>query len=268
MTAAPARRWLITGASSGIGAALVEAAVAAGDTVVACARNAAALARLEAAAPEQVTALPLDVSKLDRIGPAIAEVLGAGPLDVVVNNAGQGLFGTCEETALAEARGVFEVNLFAPWAVAQAVLPHFRARRTGLFVQMSSAAGLAAVPGMSAYSASKFALEGFSEALAAETAAFGIRVLLVEPGCVATPFIGAGTPVAARRITAYDPISVQGKAAIEDYYRGVTLSAAEVATTIMQAIDNPDHPLRLLVGDDHRPAAAAKGEQLVRLARR
>lgn len=260
------RRWLITGASSGIGAALAEAALARGDSVIACARNAEALARFEAKAPGRATGLQLDVSQLDRIEPAIRQVIAGGPLDIVVNNAGRGHFGTAEETSIAEARTVFEVNLFAPWAVAHAVLPHFRERRSGTLINISSGAGLAAVTGMSAYSASKFALEGLSEVLATETAALGIKVLIVEPGSIATPFISSSTPVAARRIADYDPISVDGKAMIEAHYATITVTAEDVATAIMDALDNPNPPLRLLVGDDHRDAAREKGRQLIRIS--
>ncbi|HEY6868867.1 MAG TPA: SDR family NAD(P)-dependent oxidoreductase [Novosphingobium sp.] len=263
---ADGQRWLITGVSSGIGAALARAVLAQGHTVVGCARDAAALAAFEAAAPGRAIALKLDLSRTDEVGPAVSRVLEGGPLEVVVSNAGQSLFGAFEETSIAEARQLFDVNVFGPWALAQAALPHFRARGGGQIVHISSGCGLTGMAGLSAYSASKFALEGFSEALAQEIAAFGIRLMLVEPGAVATRFISHGTREAAARMADYAFLSGQGKAPLEAYYGAAASPPEAVAEAILAALATPEPPLRLLVGEDVKGAVGAKADQLAALS--
>jgi short-subunit dehydrogenase len=260
-------RWLITGISSGIGAALARAVLARGHMVIGCARDAAVLAAFEQTAPGRAIALQLDLSRTQDIAPAIASVLASGPLDVVVSNAGQSIFGAFEETSVEEARALFDVNVFGPWALAQAVLPHLRERGSGQIVHLSSGCGLNGTPGLSAYSASKFALEGFSEAMAQEVAAFGVRVMLVEPGAVATRFISHGTRETTRRMDEYAFLSGQGKAPLEAYYTAAALAPERVAEEILAAVSAAEPPLRLLVGDDVRVPILQKGEELARLAR-
>ena len=259
------KRWLITGISSGIGQALAQAALKRGDTVVGCARNAADVAKFEALAPGRSIGVQLDVSKTDEIDRVIERVAAGGPLDIVVNNAGQSLFGAFEEVSIAEVKALFDVNVFGPWALARAVLPHFRARGQGQLVQVSSACGLNGMAGLSAYCASKFALEGFSEALAFEAAQFGVKLLLVEPGAVATRFISHGTHEAGRRMPEYSFLSGQGKAVLEGYYATSASPPERVAEAILGALDNPQAPLRLLVGEDTHEGVRAKGEQLLAL---
>ncbi len=185
--------WLVTGAGSGFGRALLEAAVAVGDVVVAAARRTSTLDDLVAAYPDQVDPVRLDVTDHERINEVAAEVVGRhGRIDVLVNNAGRTHVGAVEETTDAELRSLFEVHLFGPAALVRAVLPHMRARRSGAIVQMSSMGGQLSFAGFSAYSATKFALEGLSEALADEVRPFGIKVLIVEPGAFRTRlFAGA-----------------------------------------------------------------------------
>jgi NAD(P)-dependent dehydrogenase (short-subunit alcohol dehydrogenase family) len=179
------RRWLITGASSGFGRAIAEAALAGGDAVVATARNPATLGEL--ARHERVLAVGLDVTDPAQVSAAVDR---AGPVDVLVNNAGHGLLGALEELSDDQLRRVLETNLWGALAMTRAVLPQMRARRGGHIVQMSSVGGVVANPGHAAYGMSKFALEGFSEALAGEVAPFGIRVTIVEPGPFRTDFAG------------------------------------------------------------------------------
>jgi len=145
------RVWLITGASSGFGRAIAEAALAAGDIVVAAARRTDALADLIASAPERVTALALDVTDTDRIRAAVGEVLDRhGRVDVLVNNAGRGAIGAAEETSDAELRDLMDLHFFGPAALTRAVLPGMRERGTGAFVQMSSMGGRFTFPGVGA----------------------------------------------------------------------------------------------------------------------
>jgi NAD(P)-dependent dehydrogenase (short-subunit alcohol dehydrogenase family) len=261
------RNWFITGISSGIGEALARAALHAGDSVVGTARDADALRAFAALAPDRAHALQLDVTDTAAVVATVERAIAAtGSLDVVVSNAGRSLFGALEETALSEVRALCEVNVLAPWAVAQAVLPHFRARGGGRLVHMSSGCGLTGVAGLSAYSASKFALEGFSEALGQEVAGFGISVMLVEPGAVATRFISHSTGEAARRLPDYGFISGQGKSALDVYYATSACSPARIAEAILGALAQPAMPLRLLVGEDARAATRMKCEAMLALA--
>ena len=260
------RRWLITGISSGIGAALADAAFRRGDSVIGMSRDGEALSRFEAQAPGRALGLRLDMADSAQVE-AIAERLDdIGPVDILVNNAGQSLFGAFEEVSIAEARALFDVNLFGPWALTRALLPHFRAQGKGTIVQISSGCGLSGTPGLSAYCASKFALEGLTETLAQEVAAFGIRTMLVEPGAIATRFISHGTRDAGVRIPAYDFLSGQGKAALEDYYATAASPPERVADTIIAALDQDQLPLRLLVGDDLRYPVRKKATALAALA--
>jgi NAD(P)-dependent dehydrogenase (short-subunit alcohol dehydrogenase family) len=245
-----ARVWLVTGAGSGFGRAITEAALAAGDVVVASARQPDALTDLATAHPDQVETVRLDVTD----PPAVADVVDAvqrryGRIDVLVNNAGRGQVGAAEETTDAELRALFELHVFGPAALVRAVLPGMRARGTGAIVQMSSFGGQVAYPGFSAYCATKFALEGYSEALAAEVAPLGIRVLLVEPGAFRTAFSGTAL-VESRPISAYDATVGPTRAMIKGIDGTQPGDPAKAATAILTALDADTTPLRLPLGDD------------------
>lgn len=262
-----AKRWFITGVSSGIGEALAEAALARGDSVVGCARSADDVARFAAKAPGRSVGMQLDVTRPDDVKKVVAAAIALGPIDIVVNNAGQSRFGAFEETSLEEAKGLFDINVFGPWAVAQAVLPHMRQRGGGQLIHISSALGLFGMAGLSAYSASKFALEGFSEALAQEVAAFGIKLLLVEPGAVATKFISHGTKEVARRMPEYAFISGKGKSTLEGYYAAYATAPQQVAEIILTTIAGAEPPLRVVVGPDAQGSVRAKVAQLEAVVR-
>ncbi|NEA47338.1 SDR family NAD(P)-dependent oxidoreductase, partial [Streptomyces sp. SID10815] len=185
--------WLITGASSGFGRAITEAALAAGDVVVGAVRRTEDLDDLVAARPDQVEALRLDVTDTAAAETAVRDVLGRhGRIDVLVNNAGRTHVGAFEETTEQELRALFDVHVFGPAALTRAVLPSMRARRSGAIVQMSSMGGQLSFAGFAAYSATKFALEGLSEALADEVEEYGVKVLIVEPGAFRTSLFGTG----------------------------------------------------------------------------
>lgn len=198
------RVWFITGASSGFGRAVAEAAVAAGDVVVGAARRTGALDGFVAAHPKQVQALRLDVTDLAAIRTAVEDTVAwHGRIDVLVNNAGRTHVGAFEETTDAELRALFDLHVFGPAALVRAVLPHMRQRGSGTIVQMSSAGGQVSTPGFAAYSGTKFALEGMSEALAAEVRGFGIKVLIVEPGVFRTELFDSGRAGTSRDLGAY-----------------------------------------------------------------
>ena len=242
------RRWLITGASSGFGRAIAEAALAEGDAVVATARRPAALSDL--AERRGATVRALDVTDGEQVRDVVAEAVTTGGVDVLVNCAGHGLIGALEELTDAEFRGVMETNLFGALAVTKAVLPHMRERGSGHIVQMSSMGGVSANPGHAVYATSKFALEGASEALAGEVAPFGIRVTIVEPGPFRTDFAGrsmlpstpmaayAGTPARAARDRFRDQDGVQPN------------DPAKGAAAISAAVGAPTGPLRLPLGEE------------------
>src|SRR3984885_352990 len=186
------RVWLITGAKSGFGQPFTEAAVAAGDVVVAPARRVTALDDMVAAHPGQVEALPLDVTDIAAIEATVRDITDRhSRIDVLVNNAGRSHVGAAEETPDAELRSLFDVHLFGPAALTRAVLPGMRSRRSGAIVQLSSMGGQLSFAGFSAYSATKFALEGLSEALADEVKGLGVKVLIVEPGAFRTGLFNA-----------------------------------------------------------------------------
>jgi NAD(P)-dependent dehydrogenase (short-subunit alcohol dehydrogenase family) len=254
------RVWLITGASSGFGRAIAEAALAAGDIVVAAARRTDALADLVTSAPERVTALALDVTDANRIGAAVAEVLDRhGRVDVLVNNAGRGAIGAAEETSDRELRDLMDLHFFGPAALTRAVLPGMRERGTGSIVQMSSMGGRFTFAGVGAYSATKFALEGWSEALAKEVERFGIKVLIVEPGAFRTSFNGPGALLMSKAIAAYDDQIEPLRTGMPDDDGKQPGDPAKAAAAILLALDSQDPPLRLALGND---AVDAIGESL------
>src|SRR5579871_6172015 len=183
--------WFITGTSKGFGRIWAEAALARGDRVAATARDVTTLRPLVERYGERVAAITLDVTDKAAVHSAVGESHDRfGRLDVVVNNAGYGLFGAIEEVSEAEARAQLETNLFGALWVTQAVLPILRAQHAGHILQVSSIGGVSAFPTVGLYHASKWALEGFSQSLAAEVAEFGIKVTLVEPGGYATDWGG------------------------------------------------------------------------------
>jgi NAD(P)-dependent dehydrogenase (short-subunit alcohol dehydrogenase family) len=255
------RVWLITGASSGFGRAITEAAVAADDTVIATARNTEVLADVAAAHPGQVEAFALDVTDTAAIEAAVQDVIARhGRIDVLVNNAGRAHVGAAEETSEAELRSLFDVHVFGPAALTRAVLPHMRERRSGAIVQMSSMGGQLSFAGFSAYSGTKFALEGMSEALADEVRPLGIKVLIVEPGAFRTGLFGSTTD--SEQIADYSATVGPTRQMVEASDGRQPGDPAKAAAAIITAIDAPETPLRLPLGDDAVDAISGHLEQV------
>jgi NAD(P)-dependent dehydrogenase (short-subunit alcohol dehydrogenase family) len=243
------RVWLITGASSGFGRAITEAAVAAGDVVAAAARNVTALDDLVTAHPGQVEAVPLDITDTAGIDEAVRDIAGRhGRIDVLVNNAGRSHVGAAEETTDAELRSLFDVHVFGPAALIRAVLPHMRARRSGAIVQLSSIGGQLSYAGFAAYSATKFALEGMSEALAEEVRPLGIKVLIVEPGAFRTALFANIT--ASPQIADYAATVGPTREMTQTGNGAQPGDPAKAAAAILTALDAEKTPLRLPLGDD------------------
>ncbi|ONK09605.1 oxidoreductase [Streptomyces sp. MP131-18] len=243
--------WLVTGASKGLGRAITEAAVAAGDIVVAAARRTELLDDLVAAHPDQVEALSLDVTDIAAVQAAVDGVVARhGRIDILVNNAGRGTVGAVEEATDAELRSLMDLHFFGPAALTRAALPHMRHRRSGAIVQLSSMGGRFSFPGVGAYSATKFALEGLSEALAAEVAPHGIRVLIVEPGAFRTTFADAGSLQQYAALDAYQDTVGPVRSGLPGGNGQEAGDPAKAAAAILTALDADEPPLRLPLGND------------------
>ncbi|MGY0489530.1 oxidoreductase [Streptomyces sp. WG-D5] len=256
------RVWLVTGASSGFGRAITEAAVAAGDVVVAAARRTAPLDDLVAAHPDQVEALALDVTAVGDVRAAVDGVVARhGRIDVLVNNAGRGSVGAVEEASDAELRDLMDLHFFGPAALTRAVLPHMRGRGSGTVVQLTSMGGRFAFAGVGAYCATKFALEGLSEALAAEVAPLGIRVLIVEPGAFRTGFANAAALTPDTGLDAYRETVGPVLSGLPGGSGREPGDPAKAAAALLTAVDADEPPLRLPLGND---AVDAIGDHLER----
>ncbi|OHV55345.1 SDR family NAD(P)-dependent oxidoreductase [Pseudofrankia sp. BMG5.36] len=251
--AADSRVWFVTGSSRGFGRSFVAAALARGDRVAATARGLGSLADLVEANSEAILPLRLDVTDKEAVGAAVkAAYAHFGRLDIVVNNAGYGLVGAVEELDEQAIRGQLETNFFGALWVTQAVLPYLREQGSGHIVQISSVSGLAAFPTLGGYNASKWALEGLSEALAQEVASFGIAVTLVEPGLFGTDWAGSSAAHATPD-PVYDQmrqamVAMNGQAEVGD--------PAAAAAALLKVVDAENPPLRVLFGS--QPAQVVK----------
>jgi NAD(P)-dependent dehydrogenase (short-subunit alcohol dehydrogenase family) len=239
------RVWFITGASRGLGRAFTEAALAAGDRVVGAARDVSPLDDLVAQHPDRLLALRLDVTDRAAVFDVVGQAAGHfGRLDVVVNNAGALFAGMVEEFTEADARAQMEVNFFGALWVSQAVLPHLRAGGGGHVLQISSIGALGGFASTGLYSASKFALEGMSEAFAAEAAQFGVKVTIVQPGGYWTDLYTSSTATSSNPV--YDPLRAELE---KQWAEGSVDSEPRLAAeAVMTLVASDDPPLRLLLG--------------------
>lgn len=255
--------WLITGASSGFGDAFARHALSQGHSVVATARDPSKLAALVAVAPDRVLAQKLDVTQAADADAAIqAAVQRFDRVDVLINNAGYGIVGAVEETPDRELRAQLETNFFGAASVIRAVLPTMRAQKRGAIVNISSLGGQLSFAGFGAYSASKFALEGLSEALAQEVAPFGIKVLIVEPGAFRTSFADA----ALKHMPAIDAYAdtVGGTRQFAQGMHGTQEGdPAKAASAVAKALSAEKTPLRLQLGRDAVDTVRAHAQQLL-----
>lgn len=257
------RIWFITGASSGFGDAFARHALAKGDSVVATARDTARLAPLVKLAPERVLAQRLDVARAGEAEAAVhAAVERFGRIDIVVNNAGYGVVGAVEETPDAELRALLDTNFFGAADMIRAALPTLRAQRSGAIVNVSSMGGQMSFAGFGAYSASKFALEGLSEALAAEAAPFGIKVLIVEPGQFRTNLAGSGMRHMPELDAYADTVGATRRFA-HDMHQTQAGDPLKAAAAIDAALTAERTPLRLALGQDAVEGIRAHAETLL-----
>lgn len=256
------RTVLITGCSTGIGNAAAKAFHQHGWNVIATLRNPASAHGLEGRDNVLVTAL--DVTDPDSIANAIAAGLERfGQIDAVINNAGFGSYGIFEGASEASVRAVYETNVFGVMNVIRAVLPHMRERRQGQIINISSAGGFFALPTMSVYCSSKFALEGFSEGLSHELAPLGIRVKLIEPGGVLTTnFDTRATALATDDVTPaeYAPFVDATHAMLDQMRSAATATEQQVAEVIHQAALDDSGRLRHVATDDIRELVRLRQE--------
>lgn len=243
------KTWLITGCSSGLGQHLVQELLARGDRVVVTARRIEDAKRVAASGGDRAIALRLDVEDRTSIDEVVGEAIRwSGGIDVLVNNAGRGFHGAAEEVSDAESRALFDTNVFGLMDVTRAVLPDMRRRRSGHILNIGSVAGLCGDAGTGHYSATKFALEGLSEAMSVELAPLGIKVTIVEPGPFRTEFNGRSASRAANPIADYADTAGRRSAALRASTGKQPGDPAKAAQLMCDIVDSPQPPLHVLVG--------------------
>ncbi len=258
------RTWFITGASRGLGAAIAQATLTAGDNVVVCARRLEQLDKFVAQAPERALAVELDVTREDQAIAAVeAAVTRFGRIDVLVNNAGYGQLAPFEENTPGDAERQFATNVFGVFNVCRAALPIMREQRSGHIFNVSSVAGLVAMGGAALYCASKFAVEGFSESLAQEVSQFGIKVTLVEPGVFRTDFLDPSSAAfGANGLEDYATFTAKIKAGSAANNHRQTGNPAKLGEALVQLASMEEPPLRYVAGSDAYQAITSKLEKV------
>ena len=251
------KTWFITGASKGFGREWAEAALERGDRVAATARDTSTLDALVERHGDAVLPIQLDVTDREADFAAVRQAAEHfGRLDVVVNNAGYGHFGMIEELAEDEVRAQLETNVFGALWITQAALPFLRAQGSGHIIQISSIGGISAFPGIGAYHASKWALEGFSQALAQEVAPFGIKVTLVEPGGFSTDWAGPSASHSVQ-LDAYEAQHEASRNRPSAQNRG---NPTGTRSAMLKIVDADEPPLRIFFGKTPLSVATADYE--------
>jgi NAD(P)-dependent dehydrogenase (short-subunit alcohol dehydrogenase family) len=253
--------WFITGTSRGFGREWAVAALDRGDKVAATARDTATLADLVDKFGDAILPITLDVTDRDADFAAVKQAHDHfGRLDVVVNNAGYGQFGFVEELSEQDVRDQFETNVFGALWVTQAALPYLREQRSGHIIQVSSIGGITAFPNVGVYSASKWALEGFSQSLAQEVAPFGVHVTLIEPQGYDTDWSGSSSR-RAEELPAYADVRAATDAERKNRWQQGDPKAS--AAAVLKVVDADEPPLRVFFGD--APLGLAKADYEERL---
>lgn len=241
--------WFITGGTSGFGFSIAKAAVATGALVVAAGLNAAAGAAENR--DERISFVELDITKNDDIDAAVAGCIEKhGRIDVLINNAGYSICGAVEEVTEAEGRRMFDVNFFGAMAVTRAVLPQMRKQGSGMVVSISSVGGFDGAPGFSYYSASKFAIEGFSESLVREVDTMGIKTMVVEPSSMRTNFRGSSMAMAKLEMDAYKDTVGAVRERIKEGHGVQPGDPDRAAAVLVSVVQSPNPPFRLPLGAD------------------
>lgn len=256
--------WMITGASRGFGAEIAKAVLAAGEKVIATARNIESLNNLGDS--ENVFKVALDVTRDPQVKKAVKAALAHfRRIDVLVNNAGFGLLGAVEEGSRKEVEDVFRTNVFGLLNVTRAVLPRMRKQRSGHIINMSSVAGFSAFPGWGLYASTKFAVEGITEGLQGELAPLGIHATAVEPGMFRTDFLdGSSLTRTARQISDYEETVGKTRETAEQRNHQQPGDPKKLAQALIEIVNAPDPPLRLPLGKDTLERLEQKSEQVKR----
>jgi NAD(P)-dependent dehydrogenase (short-subunit alcohol dehydrogenase family) len=256
------RTWFITGISRGLGQALAKAALAEGDTVFGTVRDGTPDLT---AASGKLHVVTLDVADGDAADAAVRRAFArAGKIDVIVNNAGYGLLGALEKATDAEARRLFDVDVFAPFRIIRAALPYLRAQRSGHIVNITSIAGRAPGAGSALYAAAKYALEGMSASLAQEVRPLGVRVTAVAPGAFRTDFLSGHSIRKSEAEDAAYAASVGRTSAAFDAMAGKQIGDPDRAAQAILALVRADEPpLHLLLGTDALRRAREKLDAVI-----
>ncbi|WP_296709741.1 oxidoreductase [Rhodoblastus sp.] len=253
--------WLITGCSTGFGRELSKILLESGYRVVVTARDPAKVADIIAGHPETGLALALNVDQPGQIEAAVqAATARFGRIDVLVNNAGYGYLAAVEEGEDSEIRAMFETNVFGLAAMCRAVLPVMRAQKSGTIVNISSMGGVCGFPGIGYYNATKFAVEGLSEALAKELAPLGVKVLIVEPGPFRTDWAGRSLKTPKNAIDAYAETAVARRNATQAYSGTQAGDPVRGVRAIISAVEAESPPLRLVLGSVAQDVITARTE--------
>jgi NAD(P)-dependent dehydrogenase (short-subunit alcohol dehydrogenase family) len=255
--------WLITGCSTGFGRELARQVLARGGRAVVTAREAARVRDLTEGAEDRALAVSLDVTDPGQVRDCVRQAEARfGAVDVLVNNAGYGYMAAIEEGEDAQIRALFEANVFGLVAMTQAVLPGMRARGRGHIVNISSMGGLVGLPGVGFYNGTKFAVEGISEALAAEIRPLGLNVTIVEPGPFRTDWAGRSMKMSATEIAAYAETAGARRKQISGYSGKQPGDPERAAAAIIKAVESEAPPLHLLLGKVAANAARGKLEAM------
>ncbi|MFC4261601.1 oxidoreductase [Ferruginibacter yonginensis] len=255
--------WFITGCSTGFGRELSKQVLATGNKVVVTARKVADVQDIVAGNEANAIAVTLDVTKPAEITAAVAAAMQKfGSIDVLVNNAGIGYFGAIEESEDDAVRQMFEINVFGLAKMTQEVLPIMRKQRSGHVVNIASIGGLRSFPAVGFYNATKYAVDGLSEALAKETAHLGIKVTIVCPSGFRTDWAGRSANDSKIIIEDYAPTAGQNKSNIRGYSGNQPGDPVRAAKAIVAAVDAENPPLRLLLGEAALKGARAKLDEL------
>ena len=255
--------WLITGCSTGFGRELAKEVLAKGYKVAVASRKTSDIDDIVAAYPNSSIAIQLDVTNESEIKSSVAQTMAHfGQIDVLVNNAGIGYFGSIEESEDAEVRKMFEINVFGLAKMTQEVLPHMRKQRSGHILNIASIAGLRSFPGVGFYNATKYAVDGFSEALAKEVGPLGIKVTIIAPSGFRTDWAGRSANESPANISDYTETAYKNK----DNIRGISGNQAgdpiRGVKAMIQVVESENPPMRLLLGVAALKGAREKLEEL------
>lgn len=251
--------WFITGTSSGIGKELALQVLASGDQVALGARNINDVADIVTTYPETAFAVTIDVTKANEIVSSVKTINEKfGRIDVLVNNAGIGYFGSIEESEEDEVRRMFEINFFGLAKLTNEVLPIMRAQRSGHILNITSILGLLSFPSVGFYSATKFALDGYTEALAQEVTPLGIKVTAIAPSSFRTDWAGRSAKEAANTIADYKDTAEAVKDNIRENSGNQAGDPERAAKAIIKVVETENPPLRLLLGKASFEGANAK----------